>query len=90
METIPNSSSTELSLYPNPARDVLIVDVENIVGEQFTVSLINARGAVVSTSNTADANATTRLYVSQQAPGIYLVRIEAENGKVITKTVMIR
>jgi len=90
LELTPNSSSTELSLYPNPARDVLIVDVKNIVGEQFTVSLINARGAVVSSSNTADANATTRLDVSQQAPGIYLVRIEAENGKVTTKTVMIR
>jgi hypothetical protein len=75
----------EVMVYPNPATDKLIITIpENT--EKVKVTLINAAGLVVETSefNTMDVE----YYIKHIKPGIYLLRFE-RNGIIVNKRLVV-
>ncbi|MCG8577327.1 MAG: T9SS type A sorting domain-containing protein [Flavobacteriales bacterium] len=72
---VEEGETTTLSVYPNPATDVLSISFEGTAQE---LSIFNAAGQVVYTS-TAVQNLET-IDVSAFDAGIYMVQIRTENG----------
>jgi hypothetical protein len=80
---IPVEDSKELILYPNPARDVVIIEnKKNFRMKQVT--LYNVVGQMISTDK-ADSQDKHKLNTSGLASGIYTIRIETDKGSVIRK-----
>ncbi|MFA6057633.1 MAG: T9SS type A sorting domain-containing protein [Taibaiella sp.] len=75
--------SKELILYPNPARDVVIIEnKKNFSMKQ--VALYNVVGQMISTAK-ADSPDKHKLNTSGLASGVYTIRIETDKGFVIRK-----
>ena len=69
-----------LSIYPNPATDVLMVSNDNNIDR---VKMVNIFGSVVL-DQTIQAN-SAKLDVSAMSPGIYFVTIMANNQQTVQK-----
>ena len=81
---VDNPDASVTNLYPNPARDMVTVS-SSLPMRSLTVT--NYVGQVVYT-NTMDAATSYVLNTSSYQPGVYLVKIDTENG-VVTKRVVI-
>lgn len=79
------------TVYPNPASEVLQVELEGNQGK-FTVHLTNAQGQLVESKNVHLNNHNRQLLdfnVNHLSIGTYLVLIEGENGSRMARQVMI-
>ncbi len=89
LESAATSNITELSTYPNPAHGTLFIDVPSTSNHQpLVLNLLNMRGEVVATKVVTGDTASFNL--SNQPSGIYLVRLQLEDGQVITSKVLVR
>jgi hypothetical protein len=68
----PKSSSIDFALYPNPAKDIIYLTLQE---KQFDAQLLNVSGAVIRNLS----NETT-IDVSDLAPGVYFIRIQSLNS----------
>jgi uncharacterized delta-60 repeat protein len=76
-----HSNNLKASIYPNPAKDILNIEMEN---EVKSVEIYSLQGQKVLTSNAKNVN------VSGLSKGMYLVRIEDENNAVATQKLIIK
>ena len=74
-----------LTIYPNPASDVLNVEF-NVDAEEVSVSILDLSGRMIATENGSTA---VTFNVGDLASGSYLVRISTENGS-YTENVVIK
>lgn len=74
-----SQNNLKLTMYPNPATDVLNIAIEN---ELKSVEIYTIQGQKVMFSNQKQIN------VSGLSNGIYLVRVEDENGNASTQKLM--
>ena len=73
-----------ISVYPNPAKDVVRLSTDN--GQQTTVRIYNILGMLIEE---IEINSNeTEINVSDYNPGIYFISIETENGSVTKKIVV--
>lgn len=72
-------ASLEVSIYPNPAHNVLFIESKTIAPGQLSV--FSAHGRLLKTMN---GDARTQIDVSQLPPGLYFLKI-ASDGKPILK-----
>jgi len=70
-----------VSAYPNPASDVLTVNIE----QPATLQLINAVGEIVTTAN---INGTTNINVSSLNKGLYFLTVTADSGSTTQKIIV--
>lgn len=86
-----NKMENNINVYPNPATDIVNIDINAISNNNVTIQVINTLGQVVLSNVdinlTAGANAV-QLNVSQLEAGIHIVSITSGN-QVITKTISI-
>lgn len=69
---------TSFSLYPNPADDVLNVNLTFGVAQQATIQIVNMAGQVMITEETnATMNYNTSIDVSSLPAGVYMARINS-------------
>lgn len=78
-------SFESLTIYPNPASDVLNVEF-NIDADEVSVSILDLSGRVIASENGSTA---VSFNVGDLASGSYLVRISTENGS-YTENVVIK
>jgi Secretion system C-terminal sorting domain/Concanavalin A-like lectin/glucanases superfamily len=71
-----NSQNLKATIFPNPATDVLNIQIEN---ELKSVEIYSLLGQKIMTSDSKQIN------VSNLAKGIYSIRIEDENGATATQ-----
>jgi endoglucanase len=69
-------SSSELMLFPNPAKDYLFLKSDLMIQN---VNLYNVLGDLV-----LEKKQTDQIYVGQFSKGLYFVKVEFENGNAIT------
>jgi len=83
--TIDTLSGAGISIYPNPAFDIVRIDSKpNIVGRQFTIADVNGKQVLKGKLN----NVSNVVDISALNGGIYLVNIsgfESDNFKLIIK-----
>ena len=73
------TNNLKFKLYPNPVNDVVNIAIES---ELKTVEIYTLQGQKVMTTNQKEVN------VSQLNTGIYLVKIEDENGAIATQKII--
>lgn len=76
-----NTNNLEVSLYPNPVRDILNIEIENDIQ---SIEIYNIQGQRVLSSNQNQIN------VSDLASGMYLVRIQDIDNNIATKKIVIK
>ncbi|MGB1248821.1 MAG: T9SS type A sorting domain-containing protein, partial [Chitinophagales bacterium] len=83
VSAVNNIELENLSIYPNPATDIVNVSFEAEKIEAVTISVFNTLGALVSTTvkdlNTGMNN--VEINVANLTTGIYFVEIQIEAGK---------
>ena len=85
-ELIPTSindnliTENNLSIYPNPATDRLVVNTGDIKG---SVEIINTNGLTIMQSNIRGGD--VKFDTGGIAPGVYLIRVRTTNGVIVSK-----
>ncbi len=84
-----SSLEAGISIYPNPAKDILNVAFESTVfGAQTTAEILNATGQVINVSNLTDQ--ISHLNISDLAAGVYFLRISTDEGNVSKRFTVIK
>ena len=78
-----NSSSSQVSVYPNPNSGVFTVELVN--GVNKTIEVMDVTGRVVLSNTTT--NNTTDVNISTLANGVYYVKVKSENVSEVIKVV---
>lgn len=82
---LPETSTTEFSLYPNPARDMVNIQMKNTDG-LTTCTLRNHLGQCISVENFSGA--THQITTGNLSPGVYLVTLTGAQHAGTTKLVI--
>jgi len=70
-----NSNEQRISVYPNPVRSILNIDLRNIINESGTIQILSMNGSLLK-SNPISSNAgCQQVDVSNLAKGVYLCKI---------------
>lgn len=73
-----------VSVYPNPTTDFVFVNAPD--GSTLDYSILNSAGAVISNG----ALITNKISVSGLSSGVYFLQLNAENGRSITKKLIVQ
>ena len=66
------------SIYPNPANDVLNIELKEIIS---TVSILSVDGKIISSQSVNDLS--TSIDVQNLSTGLYSYKIETKEGKIL-------
>lgn len=75
-------------IFPNPAKNQLVVELENAGSEEFTVSVVNSFGQIVLVENLAGNKIS--LDISKIEAGTYFVRVQNEKQTSTRKLLILR
>lgn len=85
------NDDAELSVYPNPASDILFIDYQSRVNQSIDVIVGNAVGTTV-TQRKADVvkgSNMIRLQVSDYAEGLYFLKLQSPDRKTIVRKIRV-
>ena len=82
-------NNLELIVFPNPAKSIINIQSQSIIGEDCTVSLLNIMGQVLD-SKTWNTNNSNNLQFTIEAypQGVYFIRIQAEYTTKVIKFIV--
>jgi hypothetical protein len=80
-QTINYKGAEGIRLYPNPAVDVVGVDLSKYKGQAVTIALYNQFGQQVLTQHIEKATGTVNLDVSGNTVGNYMIRVVSKGRK---------
>ena len=86
--TAPAAVASQVSVFPNPARDVLTVDLHALSTSVQAVRLRSATGAVVYETTRVAPAAPLTVPVNHLAAGLYLLQLDTNQG-LITKKIAV-
>lgn len=87
--TAETGDDTGVKIYPNPARDLLIVEWPKNGDFIKELLLYNGLGQKVYSKKTAGTDHFVRLDISSLVPGIYFLRFDPSNGSTYSKKLVI-
>lgn len=80
---------TSLKVYPVPANNLLMVDLDSEIKQVNSVKLISADGRIVYMTEKVSSG-TIRIPVSSIVPGLYFVQVNSEKGTAMAKALIQR
>jgi Secretion system C-terminal sorting domain len=81
VQTVKFNASEGIRLFPNPANEMVGIDLTNYKGQAVTISLYNQFGQHVLTQHIEKAAGTVNLDVSQNTTGNYVIRVVSKGRK---------
>jgi ELWxxDGT repeat protein len=86
----PLTEANELSIWPNPAKDLVHLKAENQTGKPVLVKITNLNGQLVYQQKMMfPENGQLTIQLSQQRKGTHFIQIISETGKIWTKKLII-
>ncbi|MEM9932061.1 MAG: T9SS type A sorting domain-containing protein [Bacteroidota bacterium] len=79
--TLLGPASGQVNVYPNPARDIIMIDVEGLTSTLTAASLFNSSGQLVKRYE----NLSQPLHVPEIPSGMYFLRMESKEGVMFQK-----
>jgi len=76
--------ATQIKAYPNPTTGIFNLDLSSFAGMQVMVRIFDASGKENMSKAVMADSAAEKFDLSAFTPGLYLVRVEAENGQMQT------
>lgn len=70
-----------INIYPNPALDVLNVELQALKAQEGTLVLVNAVGQVVWNGNISQKNAVLKINTANLAQGVYVLKYKNNSGE---------
>ena len=85
-----NALSDAVSIYPNPATDVLTINVDNVIGDELNIELSNIAGQVVVTRSLSEFNGTAKedIDVNDLTEGVYFVKVYTNEATTTVRVVV--
>jgi len=84
---IPELGEEKITVYPNPTRGLLRVDIANVeIPKDARIYLYNVQGAMVR--QLIDISAINELDISEQPAGTYIMRIMMDKDNISTWTII--
>lgn len=80
----PEFQLNSIAVYPNPVLDELLIDTETLKTE--TIEVYNINGQLIKSQNKTETN-TIKIDFSNLDNGVYLVKINSENGSIYKRIV---
>jgi hypothetical protein len=74
-----------MSLYPNPASDVINLVLNSSISKEVWVSLINATGQLVNRQRVLFQSGHARLSIKDLSPGLYLIQVGQKSQRVMVE-----
>jgi hypothetical protein len=74
-------------VFPNPSRGIFTIKSKNNTQNDFSLKIYNVLGELIRTINTKDSN--SKIDISDQPPGAYLLNITTNSNVNIKKTVIL-
>lgn len=84
-----NASTGMIRVYPNPAREHVMVDLGTFSGKMQKIELVDAAGQQVMSPLLAPAGKSVDLPVNSLAEGVYFIRMYTDKG-ILTRKIIIR
>jgi hypothetical protein len=82
-------TASTFDVYPNPATDVVTVELSEVGSVDAQIEVLDIKGQVVSSEVMSAGQTSVQVNTSSLASGIYTVRVKSENG-VATERVVIK
>ena len=83
-------NNLNISIFPNPATDLIAIQVAGLVDEDLVIELVDLSGKVVSTSQISKGSTIAYFDVQTVYDGIYLVKISNVDLSVSEKVVIMK
>jgi hypothetical protein len=77
-----------ITIYPNPAKEYVTVDLNQCTGTAHSITIHNVQGQQVGVVNISDAEKTLQLPLQGLSDGMYFIQIHALQG-ILTRKMMI-
>ncbi len=83
-------ANVDLGVYPNPAQDMLHVDLSLKTDANYSIQMTNMLGQVVleQSADLVQGNNTVDLDVNSLTPGVYVVAVKSGQSAVTTKVIV--
>ncbi|MDP2176320.1 MAG: T9SS type A sorting domain-containing protein [Bacteroidota bacterium] len=86
INTLLNATNQNVSLYPNPSNSIVNISFKDIVLENYTITVQDLQGKVISSNDILDANSSQISFdVNTLDKGIYVVKVSNEFGVIAIK-----
>ncbi|MBI1343187.1 MAG: T9SS type A sorting domain-containing protein [Terrimonas sp.] len=77
-----------MTVYPNPATDMIRVDLPNqFQGQETRMDICNTSGNMVKTVRQSNSSASERINISDLSSGIYIIRVSSASGVINQKII---
>jgi hypothetical protein len=83
-----NQFLDNITVYPNPAKDFIVINSNDFDGELNQINLINIQGQNIFTTNTSNQSKIINLPINNFSEGIYILKLFTNKG-VLTKKIII-
>ena len=80
--------SENINIYPNPAKDFITIDANDINSQIEQVNILSVQGQIVSLIINKDESKMLNIPLQNIAEGIYLLQIQTNNG-IIKKQIVV-
>jgi len=89
LSALTNGDMSLVTVYPNPTKDLFYIDVpaNNL---NWTVSIVNTIGQEVLKSSLSSIENRLQVEANSFHSGIYLVKLKSENGKEVTRKIVVQ
>ncbi len=77
-------------VYPNPATDILCVDLSNFAGQVNELNLLNSQGCIILSDKNISGNTIFNLPLETVYNGLYILQLQTSTGVLSTKLVVRR
>ena len=78
-----------MNIFPNPAEDILNIQIEMMEEGSVDLILQNALGQIVSQDRASGTSMTQRMDVSELEAGIYMLSVRTASG-MVTERLMVK
>ncbi len=78
----------QVQVYPNPAQDVVTIDLAGQVNGAVEISLLSVDGKVIRTINNGSYDGPVTMNLGEVAAGMYLARVKTDDGTITKKVVV--
>lgn len=85
-----NLENLDINVFPNPATDLIAVQLGNLVADDYMVDLIDVNGCVLQTNNINKGSTIASFDVKTLYSGMYFVRISNGNNSTTRKVMITR
>ncbi len=75
-----NSNELDVLIFPNPASDLIVIQINGVVKNNATVDLIDLRGRIISTSVIRSGSTISYIDTKTTKSGNYIVMVNSSNG----------